>query len=51
MPELQNQDQEMLDTNITIKELYEAMKLMDTKKSPGTDGLIKKFMIISETTS
>ena len=43
MPELHNQDQEMLDTNITISELYEAIKLMDTNKSPGTDSLTKEF--------
>ena len=39
MPELQNEDKEMLDKNITINELHEAMKSMDTNKSPGTDGV------------
>ena len=33
----------MLYTNITINELYEAIKSIDINKSPGTDGLIKEF--------
>lgn len=45
VPKVTESDKEICDHVITAKECYEALKQMGNSKTPGNDGLTKKFYI------
>ena len=44
-PSFSSDNQKVCDTSLTLMELYDALNGMPTSKTPGNDGLTKKFYI------